>query len=125
MIIPMNRRAKELEAWPLMDREGNVLVDAGRFPALHHALKRGAERHREARAKWARVLELRAAGRGDEADGLVRRLLGVGEKKEPMTPEKREYLRRYAQEHKDEIRAKRWQKRRMRRVLSVAGRRRR
>jgi len=113
-----------VDAGPLMDRVGNVLVDAGRFPALHRALRAGADRRRETQAKWARVLELRATGRGDEAAGLARRLMGVKETV-PMTDEKREYLRRYGQEHKDEIREKRRQKRVLIRVRAAAGRRRR
>lgn len=66
--------------------------------------------------RWAKVAELRRAGRDAEADGLVRKTLGV--KGPPMTEEARARVREYERTHKDEIRERRRRRRVLRRVLS-------
>jgi hypothetical protein len=81
---------------------GKVLVDATRCPRLHAALTRGLVR---VRSEWDRVVDLRRAGDLDKADRVAARLLGV--KGEPMDEETKAKLRAYAEEHKDEIAAKR------------------
>lgn len=115
-----HRKATSETHGPLFMRDGTVAVDAAKCPALHRSLEAGAARLREARSKWARVMELRAAGCEAEAAGLVKRLLGVQAKKAPMTPEKLEYLERYKREHKDEILQKLRRKRALRRGLAAA-----
>lgn len=117
------RKTARTAAGPLTDREGEILVDPRRCPALHRALQAAARARAKARAGWVRVAELRAKGRQEEADALVRRLLGVQEKKEPMTPERRAAVREYERTHKDEILAKRRRRRALRRALAGAGRR--
>lgn len=82
----------------LFSKDGTVLVDPKRCPTLHRSLVRS---HGHAREGWARVVELRATGQEEMAARLVRRLLGV--QGEPMSEEKKEALRRWKEEHKDEI----------------------
>ena len=66
--------------------------------------------------RWAKVAGLRASGRVSEAEGLVRRILGV--KGAPMTEEARARVREYQRTHKDEIRERQRQRRVLRRILS-------
>jgi hypothetical protein len=68
--------------------------------------------------RWARVAELRSAGRDDEADGLVSRILG--RKGPPMTAEARAALRAYEAGHREEINEKRRRRRVLRRVVARA-----
>ena len=72
-----------------------------------------------ARARWARVAELRREGRDDEADGVVSRILG-SKKGPPMTAEARAAVRAYEAGHREEINAKRRRKRLLRRVVARA-----
>jgi hypothetical protein len=51
------------------------------------------------------VVVLRRAGSQDEADRLVRRIMGI--QGPPMTEEKKAELRAWGEAHKDEIREKR------------------
>lgn len=87
---------------PLVARDGAVLVDAGRCPALHRALRRDAERRRLEREEWARVCEMRRAGDLDAADKLARKILGV--QGPPMTEEVKAKLRAHNEAHREEIR---------------------
>lgn len=101
----------------LYNKDGTVAVDPRRCPALARSLERGLHWRRE----WARVVELRAKGRGEAADRLARRLMGV--KGPPMDEETKRKLREYGRTHRAEIR----ERRRLRRVLrrrveSAAGR---
>lgn len=81
---------------------GRIMVDAKRCPRLHAALERGLERTRGA---WKRVVDLRMAGDIEKASRVADRLLGV--QGPPMPDEVKAKLRQYAEEHKDEIAAKR------------------
>lgn len=87
-----------------------VDIDPMKCPTLYAALRRGTERIREG---WARVAELRREGKDDSAGRLARKLLGV--QGEPMSEETKEKLRRYNEEHKEEIQARREQEREVRR----------
>ena len=69
-------------------------------------------------ARWARVIELRQAGRDEEAGGMVSRILGV--KGPAMTEEAKARILAYRSEHREEIREKRRRKRALRRVLARA-----
>jgi len=93
----------------LFDRDGTVKVDAQKCPHLYRALVRGRAMVRD---DWKRVVELRQAGQADEADRLVRRLLGV--QGPPMSEEKKAELRAWKEEHKDEIKEREKQKREVR-----------
>lgn len=57
-----------------------------------------------AREDWARVTLLKRQGKSDSADRLARRLLGV--KGEPMDLETKERLRRWKEDHAEEIKAR-------------------
>lgn len=97
----------------LFTPEGKILVSKRRFPRLYAALDRGLEAWRKYHHDWERVAELRAKGRGDTADRIARRLLGV--QGPPMSDEDKARLRQYAVDHADEIRERREQKKRLRR----------
>lgn len=97
----------------LLNRDGTVAVDPRRCPALAQSLERGLHWRRE----WARVVELRAKGRGEAADRLARRLMGV--KGSPMDEETKRKLREYGRTHRDEIREKQRRKRLMRRIMAA------
>lgn len=90
----------------LFARDGTVKVDQQKYPHLYHALVRGRAMERD---EWGRVVELRRAGQADEADRLVRRLLGV--QGPPMSEDKKAELRAWKEEHKDEIKGREKQKR--------------
>ena len=79
-------------------------VNPVKCPHLYAALKRGQESQYEG---WVRVVELRRSGQEDAAGRLVRKLLGV--QGPPMPEEVKEKLRRYNEEHRDEIRERRLQ----------------
>jgi hypothetical protein len=81
-------------------------VDPIKYPSLYAALKRGTEAIREG---WQKVSDLRQAGHNDAANRLARKLLGV--QGEPMSEETKEKLRRYNEEHKEEIQERRKQER--------------
>ncbi len=87
-------------------------IDPVKCPTLYRAIKRMEERGGD-REGWARVVELKAAGKQDAADRLVRKLLGV--QGPPMSEETKEKLRRYNEEHKEEIKARKEQEREVRR----------
>lgn len=93
----------------LFNRDGTVKVDAQKCPHLYRALVRGRALVRD---EWKRVVELRRAGQVDEADRLVRRLLGI--QGPPMTEEKKAELRAWKEEHKDEIKGREKQRREVR-----------
>lgn len=93
----------------LFDRDGTVKVDAQKCPHLYRALVRGRAMVRD---EWKRVVELRQAGQVDEADRLVRKLLGV--QGPPMSEDKKAELRAWKEEHKDEIKEREKQRREVR-----------
>lgn len=66
---------------------------------------------------WARVSELKRQGETGSAERLARKLLGI--KGEPMTPEAKEKLRIYKEEHADQIKAREELKRTTRKRLEV------
>lgn len=96
-------------------------VNPVKCPHLYAALQRGQGRQYEG---WARVVELRRSGQEDAAGRLVRKLLGV--QGPPMPEEVKEKLRRYNEEHRDEIRERRLQavatRRRTLALLTTGGR---
>jgi hypothetical protein len=84
-------------------------VDPGKYPHLYGALRRGQERQLEG---WKRIIELRKDGQHDAADRLVRKILGI--QGPPMSEETKEKLRRYNEEHAEEIKARKQQEREVR-----------
>ena len=84
-------------------------VDPVKCPSLHAALRRMEERQQSG---WGRVVELRRSGQEDAAGRLVRRLLGI--QGPPMSEETKEKLRRYNEEHVEEIKARKQQQREVR-----------
>lgn len=50
--------------------------------------------------RWGKVVELRLAYKNDSANRLARKLLGVAT---PMSEEKKAELKKYNEEHKEEI----------------------
>lgn len=86
----------------LFNRDGTIAVNKRRFPTLYRCLERGLKRNLEG---WARVVELRLAGKHDSADRVAKKLLGV--QGPPMSEEVKEKLRRYNAEHADEIKTRR------------------
>jgi hypothetical protein len=58
----------------------------------------------KATSDWVRVTLLREKGEDQAAERLARKLLGI--KGEPMTPEAKEKLRVYKEEHAEEIKAR-------------------
>jgi hypothetical protein len=54
--------------------------------------------------EWARVMDLRREGHDETANRVARRLLGV--KGDPMNEETKEKLRRWKEEHAEDIKAK-------------------
>lgn len=110
---------------PLFNRDGTVAVDPKRCPTLHRALSRSREQA-PGREGWARVVELRRAGEEDAAGRLVRKLLGI--QGPPMSEEIKEKLRRYSEEHKEEIKERRRVEREVRErtlaLLATGGKRR-
>lgn len=84
-------------------------IDPVKCPTLYRAARKMVERQQEG---WGRVVALRAAGEQDAAERLVRKLLGV--QGPPMSEETKEKLRRYNEEHKEEIRERRARERAIR-----------
>jgi hypothetical protein len=79
-----------------------MTVDPKKSPTLARCLARGrAVEDKE----WSRVVEFRRQGKDDSADRLAKKLLGV--QGPPMTEETKAKLRRYSEEHKEEIEARR------------------
>lgn len=74
-------------------------VDPVKCPTLYAALKRAEVRYID--EGWARVVELRRTGQDGSAERLIRKLLGV--QGPPMSEETKEKLRRWNEEHKEEI----------------------
>jgi len=105
------KRDKLETAMPVLGVGGSIAVDPKRCPTLHRSLLRGMELSREG---WGKVATLRAEKQDDAADRLARKLLGCIE---PMTEEAKEKLRAYAEAHKDEIVARRKEKRERRKKL--------
>ena len=66
------------------------------------------------RADWQKVIDARRQGNDETAARIARKLLGI--QGPPMTEETKEKLRRYQEEHAEEIKA--------RRAIQAAGRRR-
>lgn len=99
--MPVKRMYRIGELRPLVSPEGKVLVNRRKFPALYASLERGLVAWRKEREQWARVWNLRRRGHDDQADRLAKKLIGV--QGPPMTEEKKEYLRQWKLEHKDEI----------------------
>lgn len=66
---------------------------------------------------WIRVAELKRQGKGESADRLARRLLGV--KGEPMDEDTKEKLRRWKEEHAQEIKDREELKRNARKRLKL------
>lgn len=96
-------------------------VDPVKCPHLYAALQRGLDHQYNG---WAHVVELRREGKEDSADRLVRKLLGV--QGPPMSEETKEKLRKYSEDHKEEIKARRHQEAETRRrtlaLLTTGGR---
>lgn len=95
-------------SYALLSREGRVLVDRKKYPTLHRSLEAGAAKVRAERQKWAHVLELRGRGKRATAERVAKRLLGI--KGPPMSEEKKAELRRWKEEHREEIKERRQQK---------------
>jgi hypothetical protein len=87
---------------------GEVAVDAKRYPHLHAALIRGKVLVDANKADWQRATELRAQGQDGAADRVIRKILGVVE---PMSEEAKAKLRAYNEEHKEEIKQRREERR--------------
>lgn len=97
-------------------------VNPEKCPHLYAALRRAEVRYID--EGWARVIELRRSGQEGAADRLVRKLLGV--QGPPMSEETKEKLRRWNEEHAEEIRARKQQERETRQrtiALLTTGRR--
>lgn len=108
-------KAQTVTTGPLFNRDRSVAVDPTRFPSLYRALSRISQEQREG---WSKVTQLRRAGEDDAADRLARKLLGV--QGPPMSEETKEKLRRYNEEHKEEIKERRLQERLVRqRTLAI------
>jgi hypothetical protein len=91
-------------------------VNPEKFPHLYAALRRAEVRYID--NGWARVAELRRSGQDDSAGRLARKLLGV--QGPPMSEETKEKLRRYNEDHKEEIRERKQQEREVRqRTLAI------
>jgi len=62
-----------------------------------------SEHWKTAVCTWAKVIQLKRAGKESEADTLQRKILGTYK---PMTEEDKAKLREYYEEHKEEIQAR-------------------
>jgi hypothetical protein len=98
-------------------RGGVNLVSPTRYRHLHAALERGLRIAQAERARWGRVVSLRAGGVDGQAERLARKLLGV--QGPPMTQETRAKLREYAKAHREDIAARNRQKRLLKRRMRV------
>jgi CHASE3 domain sensor protein len=97
-------------------------VNPEKCPHLYAALRRAEVRYID--EGWARVIELRRSGQDGTADRLVRKLLGV--QGPPMSEETKEKLRRWNEEHKEEIQERKKSERQIRErtiALLTTGRR--
>lgn len=93
---------------PCLSKEGRVLVSSRKYPTLHRSLEAGAAKVRAEREKWAHVVDLRRRGMRATAERVAKRLLGI--KGPPMSEEKKAELRRWKEEHREEIQERRQQK---------------
>jgi hypothetical protein len=94
-------REEKLHDGPLWNKDGSVAVDP-RIPALKPlrlALERGVEAWEEKRKLWER-----ANGSAAAARRILRKEYGLTK---PMTEEEREEMRRYNEEHAEEIKHRR------------------
>lgn len=79
-----------------------MTVDPKKCPTLARMLARSRAAEEQT---WGKVVELRHAGKGDAADRLVKKLLGV--QGPPMSEETKKKLKAYNEEHKEEIQRRR------------------
>lgn len=96
---------------------GEIAVNKSKYPHLYAALERGKTIIDAHKSKWKEVAQRQAAG--EDVSAAIRKLLGI-EPKNKMTEEQKQELKDYYEKNKDQILARRKEKREQRKALQAA-----